>query len=190
MLDLCSFKNGCLSDTVHLNTCVHKIIWIPWICQDAPLSVFPVLESPKKPTSSLYLTKGLCISQLTYWNQKGLRTILLSSSLSYTFLIPEDSQHEVSETYFRLKAMLLLCSTPILRDIINKHLKLRCGKAALLTIQQFQSNRRIHIFPPVFPISRYWNLPVRPLAGQVNAHTCYHRRLVLKTECSKVKTVA
>lgn len=36
-------------------------------------------------------------------------------------------------------------------------------------------------------ICRYRYLPIGPLTGQVNAHTCDYSGLVLKAECSEVK---
>lgn len=58
-----------------------------------------------------------------------------------------------------------------------------------LTIQQLKANRAVHILPPVFSISRNWNLPVGPLTSQVDANTGDHSGLVLEAEGSEVQTV-
>lgn len=58
-----------------------------------------------------------------------------------------------------------------------------------LTIQQLKANRAVHILPPVFSISRNWNLPVGPLTSQVDANAGDHSGLVLEAEGSEVQTV-
>lgn len=58
-----------------------------------------------------------------------------------------------------------------------------------LTIKQLKANRAVHILPPVFSISRNWNLPVGPLTSQVDANTGDHSGLVLEAEGSEVQTV-
>ena len=62
-----------------------------------------------------------------------------------------------------------------------KHKKQDC-----LTVKQLQGDGVVHVLPPMFSISGNWNLPVGPLASQVNAHTGDHGGLVLEAEGSEV----
>lgn len=62
-------------------------------------------------------------------------------------------------------------------------------KILSLTIEQLEADRAVHILPPVFSISRNWNLPVGPLTSQVDANTRNHSGLVLEAEGSEVQAV-
>lgn len=53
-------------------------------------------------------------------------------------------------------------------------------------IEQLQSDRVVHILPPVLPVSGNWDLPVGPLACQVDADAGDHRGFVLEAEGSEV----
>ena len=61
------------------------------------------------------------------------------------------------------------------------------GDSSSLTVQQLQRDRRVHVLPPVLPVRGHGNLPVGPLARQVDAHTRNHCGLVLKAECGEVE---
>lgn len=71
---------------------------------------------------------------------------------------------------------------------IKTHIKKKKKSHVWLTIKQLQSHSPVYIFPPMFPIWRDRNLPVGPLAGQMNADTCHHCGFVLQTEGSQVQT--
>lgn len=55
-----------------------------------------------------------------------------------------------------------------------------------LTIKQLESDRVVHVLPPVFSVSGNWDFPVGPLTCQVYANTGDHRGLVLEAEGSEV----
>lgn len=53
-------------------------------------------------------------------------------------------------------------------------------------IKQLQSDRVVHVLPPVFSVRGNWDLPVGPFTCQVDAHTGDHCGLVLEAEGSEV----
>lgn len=57
----------------------------------------------------------------------------------------------------------------------------------LHTIQQLEGDFSVDVLPPVFTISRDRDFPVRPLAGQMNAHTRNHGWTVLQAERGQVQ---
>lgn len=64
---------------------------------------------------------------------------------------------------------------------------IHCNKVKFkLTIKQLEGDRAVHVLPPVLAISGNWDLPVGPLARQVDAHTGNHCGFVLEAEGSEV----
>lgn len=54
------------------------------------------------------------------------------------------------------------------------------------TIQQLKGDSIVHILPPVLAVCGDWDLPVGPLAGQVDANAGHDGRAVLQAECGQV----
>lgn len=73
--------------------------------------------------------------------------------------------------------------------MFNHQKKKRAGMNVcnLHTIQQLESDFSVDVLPPVLAVSRDGYFPVRPLAGQMNAHTRNNRRTVLQAECGQVQ---
>lgn len=57
-----------------------------------------------------------------------------------------------------------------------------------LTVQQLQRDGAVHVLPPVFTVRGHGDLPVGPLAGQVDADARDHRGPVLQAEGGEVQT--
>lgn len=58
-----------------------------------------------------------------------------------------------------------------------------------LTVEEFERDRVVHILPPVLGVGGDGDLPVGPLAGQVDADAGHHLGTVLETEGGEVEAV-
>lgn len=60
-------------------------------------------------------------------------------------------------------------------------------RSAARTIQQLQRHRGVHVLPPVLAVGGHWDLPVGPLAGQVDADAGHDGGAVLQAEGGEVE---
>lgn len=56
------------------------------------------------------------------------------------------------------------------------------------TIQQFQGDRGVDILPPVLAVRGHGDLPVGPLAGEMDAYAGHNGRTILQAERGQVQT--
>lgn len=62
------------------------------------------------------------------------------------------------------------------------------GSSTARTIKQLQGDGGVHVLPPVLSVCRYRDLPVGPLAGEMDAHTGHNGRTVLQAKRGQVQT--
>lgn len=63
------------------------------------------------------------------------------------------------------------------------------GRSGALTVQQLQRHGAVDVLPPVLAVGRHGDLPVGPLAGQVDTDAGNHGGPILQAECGEVQTV-